>query len=247
VSGSVDLRGDHAEANKGGLVSYSLPLTRTEAIVRHLREEIVTGRLAPGTVIKDAELADRLGVSITPVREAIVLLSAEGLIDISPNRTRRVTDVSQKNALELIDVMCVLACAGVEWGVPNLTEADLARMRQLLDDMLASLRSGDVGAATSSGADFSTIMISASGNRELQTHVDLVVTRMRRLLGLTPQSSHWRPWIDGYTEVLMRLEQGDPQAAIARYRQIYAEVRAELESGEGAAQSLDAAGPDPLR
>jgi DNA-binding GntR family transcriptional regulator len=228
-------------------VSYSLPLTRTETIVRHLREEIVAGRLAPGTVIKDAELADRLGVSITPVREAIVLLSAEGLIDISPNRTRRVTDVSQKNALELTDVMCVLACAGVEWGVPNLTDADLARMRQRLDEMLAGLRSGDVGAATSAGADFSTIMISASGNRELQTHVDLVVTRMRRLLGLTPESRHWRPWIDGYTEVLMLLERGDVQDAVARYRQIYADVRAELESGEPAAQGLEAARPDPLR
>ena len=228
-------------------MSYSLPLTRTETIVRHLREEIVTGQLAPGTVIKDAELADRLGVSITPVREAIMLLSAEGLIDISPNRTRRVTDVSQKNALELIDVMCVLACAGVEWGVPNLTAADLARMRQRLDELLASLRSGDVATATSAGADFSTIMISASGNRELQTHVDLVVTRMRRLLGLTPESDHWRPWINGYTAVLMLLEQGDTRAAITRYRQIYAEVRAELESGEGAAQSLDAARPDPLR
>jgi len=228
-------------------VAYSLPLTRAEAIARHLREEIVTGRLAPGTVIKDAELADRLGVSITPVREAIVLLSAEGLIDISPNRTRRVTDVSQKNALELIDVMCVLACAGVEWGIPNLNDADLARMRQRLDELLASLRSGDVATATSAGADFSTIMITASGNRELQTHVDLVVTRMRRLLGLTPQSSHWRPWIDGYTEVLTLLEQGDAQAAITRYRQIYAEVRAGLESGEAAAQSLEAARPDPLR
>jgi DNA-binding GntR family transcriptional regulator len=228
-------------------VSYSLPLTRTEAIVRHLREEIVAGRLAPGTVIRDAELADRLGVSITPVREAIVLLSAEGLIDISPNRTRRVTDVSQKNALELTDVMCVLACAGVEWGVPNLTGADLARMRQQLDHMLAALRSGDVGAATSAGADFSTIMISASGNRELQTHVDLVVTRMRRLMGLTPESRHWRPWIDGYTDVLALLEQGDAHAAVARYRQIYAEMRAELESGETAAQGLEAARPDPLR
>ena len=156
------------------------------------------------------KLADRLGVSITPVREAIMLLSAEGLIDISPNRTRRVTDVSQKNALELIDVMCVLACAGVEWGVPNLTEADVARMRQRLDELLASLRSGDVATATSAGADFSTIMISASGNRELQTHVDLVVTRMRRLLGLTPESDHWRPWIDGYTKVLMTAGAGRP-------------------------------------
>lgn len=228
-------------------MSYSLPLTRAEAIARHLREEIVTGRLAPGTVIKDAELADRLGVSITPVREAIVLLSAEGLIDISPNRTRRVTGVSQKNALELIDVMCVLACAGMEWGVPNLTGADLTRMRQRLDEMLACLRSGDVATATSAGADFSTIMISASGNRELQTHVDLVVTRMRRLLGLTPESDHWRPWIDGYTEVLALLERGDSPAAIVRYRRIYTEARARLESGEAAAQGLVAPRPDPLR
>ena len=228
-------------------MSYSLPPTRAEAIARHLREEIVTGRLAPGTVIKDAELAERLGVSITPVREAIVLLSAEGLIDISPNRTRRVTDVSQKNALELIDVMCVLACAGAEWGVPNLTGADLARMRQKLDEMMTALGSGDVGAATSAGADFSTIMISASGNRELQTHVDLVVTRMRRLLGLTPESGRWRPWIEGYAEVLTLLERDAPQAAIARYRRIYAEVRADLESGEATAQGLIAARPDPLR
>ena len=228
-------------------MSYSHPLTRAEAIARHLREEIVTGRLAPGTVVKDAELADRLGVSITPIREAIVLLSAEGLIDISPNRTRRVTDVSQKHALELIDVMSELACAGVEWGVPYLTGAHLARMRQRLDEMLAGLGSGDVGAATSAGADFSTTMISASGNRELQTHVDLVVTRMRRLLGLTPESTRWRPWIDGYTDVLALLEQGNAQAAIARYRQIYAEVRAQLESGEAAAQGLIAARPDPLR
>ena len=125
-------------------MSYSLPPTRTEAIARHLREEIVTGQLAPGTVIKDAELADRLGVSITPVREAIALLSAEGLIDISPNRTRQVTDVTQKNALELIDVMCVLACAGFEWGVPNLTETDLDLMRQRQKELLASLRAGDV-------------------------------------------------------------------------------------------------------
>ena len=52
---------------------------------------------------------------------------------------------------------------------------------------------------------------------------------------------------DGYTEVLVLLEHGDAQAAIARYRRIYAEVRAELESGEAAAQGLETASPDPLR
>jgi hypothetical protein len=96
--------------------------------------------------------------------QAVALLCAEGLIDISPNRTRRVTGVSQKNALELIDVMGVLACAGVEWGVPNLTETDLAQMRQQLDELLGSLRSADVATAASAIVNFSAIMISVSGN-----------------------------------------------------------------------------------
>ena len=74
-----------------------------------------------------------------------------------------------------------------------------------------------------------------------------MVARIRRLLALTPESNLWRPWIDGYTEVLALLEAGDSKAAIARYRQIYVEARARLESGEAAAQGLIAARPDPLR
>jgi hypothetical protein len=79
--------------------------------------------------------------------------------------------------------MCVLACAGVEWGVPNLVKRRPVRMRQRLDGCWPACGRSDVATATSAGADFRTIMISASGNAR-RTHVDLVVTRMRRLLGL---------------------------------------------------------------
>lgn len=54
--------------------SFEVPLTRREAVVRRLRQEIGSGELPAGTVLKDAELAARLGVSITPVREAITQL-----------------------------------------------------------------------------------------------------------------------------------------------------------------------------
>jgi hypothetical protein len=64
---------------------------------------------------------------------------------------------------------------------------------------------------------------------------------------LTRESDHWRPWIDGYTDVLALLERRDSPAAIARYRRIYTEARAGLESGEAAAQGLVTARPDPLR
>jgi DNA-binding GntR family transcriptional regulator len=210
-------------------MSYTVPPTRTAAVVQQLRNEIVTGELPPGTLIKDAELAARLGVSITPVREAIAQLSVEGLIDIAPNRTRHVTRVTQKNALELIDVMGVLACAGFEWGVENLTATHLDLMRQRQKEFVECLRTGNVLAAGAAGADFSTIVILASGNRELQAMVDLVVARTLRILAMGAESNLWEVWISGHDDILEFLEAGDPARALARYRQIYVDYRTKVE------------------
>jgi DNA-binding GntR family transcriptional regulator len=209
---------------------YPVIGTRKDAVLRQLRDEIVSSRLTPGTVLKDAEVAARLGVSITPVREAIGQLAAEGLVDISPNRTRQVTHVTQQNALDLADVMCVLACAGFEWGVPNLGAAELAMLRVKLAEFTENLRLGNLIAAAGAGTDFSMIVIVASGNAELQTHFDLVVARTLRVLGLTSQGRVWQIWLDGYAETLGFLEAGDANAAISRYRQIYAEYRECLEN-----------------
>jgi DNA-binding GntR family transcriptional regulator len=211
-------------------MSYAVPPTRREAVLRQIRGEIVSGELPAGTVIKDAEVAARLGVSITPVREAIAQLAAEGLIDLAPNRPRRVTEITQKNALELVDVMAVLACAGFEWGAPNLTDEHIAKMRARLDEFVDALRREDVTLAGAAGADFSTTAILASGNRELQTHVDLVVARTLRLLALTPASDIWEIWIRGYRETLELLERDERAAAVERYRQIYPEYRARVET-----------------
>jgi DNA-binding GntR family transcriptional regulator len=199
--------------------------TRKDAVLRQLRDEIVSGQLTPGTVLKDAELAARLGVSITPVREAIGQLAAEGLIDIAPNRTRHVTHLTQKNTLELVDVMRVLACAGFEWGVENLSAEHLITLRRQYEDFDANLKLGNITAAAAAGADFSTTVVLASGNRELQSHLDLVVTRSLRVLALTAESRVWQVWLDGYRETLEFLEAGDKVAALERYRQIYADYR----------------------
>src|SRR3954471_24851957 len=211
-------------------MSYAVPPPPPEGGLRQLRQEIVSGQLPAGTVIKDAEVAARLGVSITPIREAIAQLAAEGLIELAPNPPRRGTGGTQKKGLQLIDVMAVLACAGFEWGAPNLTEDHLAKMRVRLDEFVDALRREDVVTAGASGADFSTIVISASGNRELQTHVDLVVARTLRLLALTADSDVWPIWIHGYRETLELLERGKRDAAVERYRRIYTEYRARVET-----------------
>jgi DNA-binding GntR family transcriptional regulator len=208
---------------------YAVPPTRTAAVVHQLRDEIVTGLLPPGTLIKDSEVAARLGVSITPVREAIAQLSVEGLIDIAPNRTRKVTQVTQKSALELIDLMAVLACAGFAWGAENLTETHLELLRRRQAEFVDGLRDGNVLTAGAAGADFSSIVILASGNRELQSMVDLVVARTLRILALTPESDLWQPWVEGHAAVLALLDAGDRAGAVQRYCDIYAEARTRIE------------------
>lgn len=210
-------------------MSYTVPPTRTAAVAQQLRNEIVTGELAPGALIKDAALAARLGVSITPVREAIAQLAVEGLIDIAPNRTRHVTRITRRNALELIDLMGVLAGAGFEWGVAKLAATHIDLMRQRQKEFVEGLRTGDVLAAGAAGADFSAIVILASGNRELQAMVDLVVTRTLRILAAGAESNLWEIWITGHDAILECLEAGDAAGALARYRRIYAEFRARVE------------------
>lgn len=206
-------------------MTYTVPPSRREAIVRQLRDEIVTGELSPGTVLKDAEVAKRLGVSITPVREAVAQLTTEGLVDLAPNRVRRVSVITRKNALDLLDVMDVLACAGVERGVGHLTDADIALMRVRLEESDAALARGDTTVAGVAGADVSTIMISASGNPELQAHVDLTVTRTLRLLALAADDDLWLVWRDGYREVIDLLEHDRRDAAVERYRRIFDAAR----------------------
>ena len=209
--------------------SFEVPLTRREAVVQRLRQEIASGQLPPGTVLKDAEIAARLGVSITPVREAITQLTAQGLVDVAPNRTRKVSGLTQKSALELVDVMELLACAGFAGGVDNLTAEHIAKLRKRHAEFTGALERGDVTAASAAGADFSTIVVMANGNRELQSLLDQVVVRTGRMMAMEPGSSLWRPWVAGYGEVLELLERGDRAGAVARYRHIYVEYRAAVE------------------
>ncbi|MFD0518054.1 FCD domain-containing protein [Paractinoplanes durhamensis] len=114
-------------------------------------------------------------------------------------------------------------------GVDNLTDTHLDLMRQRQKEFTEALRSGNVLAASAAGADFSTIVILASGNRELQSMVDLVVARTMRILAMTAESGLWNVWIGGHDEIIALLAAGDRPGALARYRQIYVDYRDRVE------------------
>jgi DNA-binding GntR family transcriptional regulator len=204
-------------------------LTRREAALRRLRDEIISGYLPGGSQIKDAETAARLQISITPVREAIGQLEAEGLVQQAPNRTRRVALITRRAALEMHDVMTVLARTGFEWGVPHLTADDLAAMRAAYDHFIGAVRDGRHADAGKAGTAFSAVVITAGGNRELQRHVHLVVGRLLRVMAFA-DPGRWEIWTEGYREILERLEAGDGPGALARHDDLYRQYRDHIEA-----------------
>ncbi len=114
--------------------------------------------------------------------------------------------------------------------VAGLRHHETARSAQTrYAEFADALSRGDVVIAQAAGADFSTVVIVAGGNRELQALVDQVVIRSSRMLTLSASSELWAPWVDGYREVLELLERGDRDRAAARYREIYGQYRAAVE------------------
>jgi DNA-binding GntR family transcriptional regulator len=209
-------------------MTFTMPPTRGEAATRQLRAEIISGVLRPGEVIKDAEIASRLNLSITPVREAIAQLVSEGLVEVVPNRVRRVAPVTRESAIEVIDVMGVLGCAALERAIPVLTPEPMARMRAELDAMAAALAAKDPAAATAAGTRFTLVTVHAAGNGELEALWNLMIARAQRLMMLTADSEFWTMWLSGYAETLALLEAGDGAGALRRYGAIFDMVKRDL-------------------
>jgi DNA-binding GntR family transcriptional regulator len=204
-------------------------VTRRDAVVRQLREEIVSGALRPGEVLKDAELAARLGLSITPVREALAQLAVEGLVEMPAKRAKRVAPLTRRHALELCAVMRVLSLAAYEQGLPKLLFADLEAMRAAHASMLAALARGDFAAARLASRTFHDVVIHAADNREMRRLLALVLGRFERLFRVLLDARQLPDPVETQVAILAAIERRDPPAALAAYRESLARFEQMLE------------------
>src|SRR5438132_4065356 len=108
-------------------------LTLWERVHAHLREEIVSNRLAPGTELQEVALAEALGVSRGPIREAIGRLAAEGLVTVRPRRGAVVRALSKDEFLEAYQVREALEVMAVRLAVPKLDAEDVAALERLAE------------------------------------------------------------------------------------------------------------------
>jgi DNA-binding GntR family transcriptional regulator len=160
------------------------PLPRTslaDGAYAVLLEAIVTGTLAPGSRIRDGELAAQLQTSRMPVREALKRLDAEGLVETVPNRETRVAPIRAERAAQAFPVVAALQALATRLGVPALSAADDERMESLDRERARALREGDVLAAIELDDAFHGVVLAAARNDELVRALDRLMPQIRRL------------------------------------------------------------------
>jgi DNA-binding GntR family transcriptional regulator len=160
----------------------SLPRTSlAERAYAALLDAIVRGDLPPETRLRDTELADQLGVSRTPVREALRRLEDEGLVETGRHAYTRVAPVRPDRIADAFPVVAALHGLATRLGVPALSKADLARMERHDAERTEALRSGDVLAAIAADDRFHGVLVSASRNSEVERLLERVMPHIRRL------------------------------------------------------------------
>src|SRR5262245_32539894 len=110
-------------------------LTLWQRVYTHLRDEILSGALPPGSELQEVALSATLGVSRGPIREAIGRLAAEGLVTVRPRRGAVVRELSTEEFLEAYQVREALEVMAVRLAVPRLTETDVAALETYVAEM----------------------------------------------------------------------------------------------------------------
>lgn len=144
-----------------------------------LRHAILTGEIPPGQPTSQVTLARQLGVSRTPLREALRLLQREGLVLSEPNRRVQIADFSISDAEELYAMRLALECVAVRATVPLLTLQDFAELEGLMAQMEHYMRAGDATAMDVPHRAFHALLFKAAGPR-LQTTLLQLFDHARR-------------------------------------------------------------------
>lgn len=184
-------------------------------VYRRLRDAIVDGTFEPGEQLKDGELAVWLGVSRTPVREALLRLARGGLVVAQPGRSTIVSTLEPRAILNARDVVAAMHELAVREAVPDLTEADLEAMREANRRFGEALEAGDVEAALRADDDFHGVPVAVAGNSALVTVLDQFTPVIRRAEHLRFASLDGRASVDRHDELIRLCAARDEAGAAA--------------------------------
>jgi DNA-binding GntR family transcriptional regulator len=194
-------------------------LSLKDRAYRAIKEAILTLSLEPGTALVESDLAAQLGISKTPVRDALQELEREGFVARVPFKGTYVTDLTAQDVSEIFQLRAVLEGLAARLATPVFTAEELAQLTQNLDDAEAALAAGDLALCSEKSRSLHQAIIAHAGNerlrqiiRNLDDHVQRLRIMSDRITGRLSIS------LQEHRRVLETLYARDPAAAEAAIR-----------------------------
>ena len=135
-----------------------------DRVGRALRAAIISGEMEPGVVYSAPSLGARFGVSATPVREAMIDLARENLVEILPNKGFRVTEIGEADLDQMTEIRLLIEPPAVRRVTPGIPAEDFAELRGLAEDIVVGAQKGDLVEYTEADRVFHLKLISYAGN-----------------------------------------------------------------------------------
>jgi DNA-binding GntR family transcriptional regulator len=155
--------------------------TLAERAYQAVRDRILANALTPGTYVREEELALAMGVSRTPVREALSRMATEGFLERLPHRGFRVAERSMDELVHVYTVLQSLELLASELAFPRITPADLARLEEANAGFAGAVAANDVEAAVDLNDRFHHILAERSGNPVLSRLLEDLRSQVHRL------------------------------------------------------------------
>jgi DNA-binding GntR family transcriptional regulator len=190
-----------------------------------LRDEILDLKLVPGSPVDEVQLAARFGMSRTPIREALVRLAGEGLIETLPNRSTLVSNIDFLNMHAYFDALVLMYRVTTRLAARHHRREDLDLIRGLQDEFAAAVRAQDALGMIATNAAFHSAIAAAGRNHYYANFFERLLVDGRRILRLYYQSYEDRlptRFVEEHEEIIAAIEARDVDAA-DRLGKIHAE------------------------
>jgi DNA-binding GntR family transcriptional regulator len=200
-----------------------------EKVYDHLKQAILAGEIKPGQRLLETRLAQSLGVSRIPVREAIRKLEREGLIVAFPRRGVYASSLSARDVDEVYAVRAVLEGLAARLASEHRTDEQLGRLDTIVAEMGQQADRGDSVGLFATGRQFHEVVLEASGNAKLAVMMDMMRSQIERLRQLRMQvSQRTRDVHQEYSSILAAIRRRDGATAEAEMRAHVERPRVEL-------------------
>ncbi len=188
--------------------------TYVDDVILAIRAAVLKGDFTPGRRLSEPELARQLGVSRTPVREALRSLEREGLVQRTPGRGIAVVKITPEDVDEIYTIKSVLEGVAVRLACQRASDKEIERLYRFTDDMQALAEKDDIGAYAAVSREFHAALIRAARSRRLSEVYRIVDAPIQRLrVFALAQPGRPRASVREHRAILDAIARRDPEAA----------------------------------